>query len=659
MLDRLKSPEAIDWNKIELPMITPASRKSISEWAEKKRVLSDSSEEKGPLRLIRTPYLKPILNCFQDPYVHTVVFEKPAQIAGTECFITILGYYSDEEPCPMMFVLADESTSIYMARERVKKMFQNSPELEHHYETGKFSKDEVILQNGAYIAMAWASSVAKLASRPMKILILDEVDKPGYYLTTKEASPISLAIERTITFNNPKIAILSTPTIETGNITKELESCEVIYDWHVPCPRCGVFQPLRFSGEYSRGFKDGMFRSANGQMLPLGRVVWDGGKEATDRQIAKAGYECGVCNYVWDTAEKNTAVEAGKMVSRSAPVAKPQKIGFHVNRLYSLLGKSGDLSRIVRDFIGCLGDPKKLQGFVNSTLAEPWKILIIKTSEDELLKTRVDLEPQVVPADTVAITAGIDPQKTGFWYVVRAWAKDYTSWLIHYGFLLSWGDVEQLLFNTRYPVMGSDRKMPIWRCGVDTGGGQFDDDPSMTEAAYWWIRANGQGRGCRVYACKGSARPLAGKIGLGKKLDKTPSGVPLPGSLQLVLIDTSDMKDVIHYRIGNALTGDPQPAYLHRDTDRDYARQILAEEKQVDEKGMQVWVQIRPDNHFFDCEVLAHSAADPEFMGGGVNIVARAIDDYHKEKKRMVERKKIQTPKMMKRVYNRPDWLDR
>jgi phage terminase large subunit GpA-like protein len=649
----------IEWYDFELPFVTPASRMSISEWTEKKRVLSDASEERGPLRLIRTPYLKPILDCFQDPDVHTVVFGKAAQIAGTECFVSLLGYYADQEPCPMMFVLADEGTATYMSRERVMKMFRNSPEMEHHHLTGKFSKDEVILSNGAYIAMAWASSVAKLASRPMKILVLDEVDKPGYYLTTREASPISLAVERTITFNNPKIAILSTPTIETGNITKELDTCDIVYDWHVECPRCGVYQPLRFSNKYARGFEDGHFRSANGQMLPLGRVVWEGGRDATDREIARAGYECGICHYLWDTAEKNYAVENGQMVSRSGPVARPEKVGFHVNRLYSLLGKAGDLPRIVRDFIKCLGDPKKLQGFVNSTLAEPWKILIIKTSEDELLKTRVDLEPQTVPGEAIALTAGIDPQKVGFWFVVRAWGKDYTSWLVHYGFLQSWGDVEQLLFNTRYPVNNSSRDMPIWRCGMDTGGGKFDDDPSMTEAAYWWIRANGQGRGCRVYATKGSARPLSGKVGLGKKLDRTPSGVPLPGSLQLLLIDTNDLKDVVHYRIGNALLGDPQPAYLHRGVGRDYARQILAEEKVVDEKGMQVWVQIRSDNHFLDCEVLAHAAADPEFMGGGVNIVAQAIDDYHSEKKKNVEKKTRPRKLALPGTYNRPDWLDR
>jgi phage terminase large subunit GpA-like protein len=651
--------DGISWRRVEKVSITPASRISISEWTESKRVLSDASEERGELRLIRTPYLTPILNCFQDPDVHTVVFCKSAQIAGTECFISLLGYYSDQEPCPMMFVLADESTATYMARERVMKMYRNAPELEHHFESGKFSKDEVILSNGAYLAMAWSSSVAKLASRPMKILVLDEVDKPGYYLTTKEASPISLAVERTITFNNPKIAILSTPTIETGNITKELDSCDVVYDWHVECPRCAVAQPLRFSNEYARGFKDGRFRSANGQMLPLGRVVWDGGRGAGDREIDRAGFQCGICGYLWDTAEKNHAVENGKIVARSEPTSKPKKVGFHVNRLYSLLGKSGDFPRIVRDFIGCLGDPKKLQGFVNSTLAEPWKIQIIKTSEEELLRTRVDLEPQVVPAEAIALTAGVDPQRVGFWYVVRAWGKDYTSWLIHYGWLASWGDVEQFLFNTRYPVAGSDRKMPIWRCGMDTGGGKFDDDPSMTEAAYWWIRQNGQGRGCRVFATKGSARPLSGKIGLGKKLDKTPSGVPLPGSLQLILIDTNDMKDTVYYRIGNAISGDPQPAYLHRDVKRDYARQLLAEEKIIDEKGQQVWVQIRSDNHLFDCEVLAHAAADPEFLGGGVNIVAQAIDDYQADRKMAVERKKRQRPVVAPRSYNRPDWLDR
>jgi hypothetical protein len=38
------------------------------------------------------------------------------------------------------------------------------------------------------------------------------------------------------------------------------------------------------------------------------------------------------------------------------------------------------------------------------------------------------------------------------------------------------------------------------RAGIDTGGGDRDEGMSMTEEAYAWLRRNGVGRGCRVWA---------------------------------------------------------------------------------------------------------------------------------------------------------------
>jgi phage terminase large subunit GpA-like protein len=201
--------------------------------------------------------------------------------------------------------------------------------------------------------------------------------------------------------------------------------------------------------------------------------------------------------------------------------------------------------------------------------------------------------------------------------------------------------------------------MRIWRAAIDTGGTRFDNDPSMTEQAYMWIRLNGVGRGCRVWATKGSARPLAGKISLGKSLDRTPSGSPLAGGLQLVMLDASQLKDMYHYRLQCALEHDPESAYLHKETGVDYARQILAEEKQIDEKGMQVWVEIRRDNHYLDCECMAHACAHYEWPEGGVNIVARAIDISQKKREEMVIRKKKLAARTESRGYNRPSWMDR
>ena len=601
--------------------LIPPEPLTISQWAEKYRVLTSPSEEKGPLKNIRTPYLVPIMDACLDPHVEQVVFCKPAQIAGTEAMLNIIGYYSHRESCSIMLVLADEDTALYTCRERLQKVYRKSPGLKYLIQEEKFGQKEITLTNDSYIAIGWASSVAKLGSRPIKLIIFDEVDKPGYYVTTREATPISLGIERTETFYNRKILILSTPTIEEGNIWEYLNNCDVIYDWHVPCPHCGQMQPLRWSKKHAAEFKDGLFRGQDGKNHTLGSVVWEGGREATQSQIDKAGYECGECKELWTTVQKNNAVEKGRMVARVEHKERPASVGYHINRLYSLLGKSGDIPKLVNDWIKCQDNVRKIQGFINSTLAEPWRNVITTSTEAEVLKARCDLPPQTVPEDAVALTAGIDVQKYGFWFVVRAWLANYTSWLIHYGELAAWDDVEKLLFEIKYPVQGSSQHKGIWRAAIDTGGGAKEEGMSMTEETEIWVRNNAIGRGCRVWGTKGSARPLAGILNVGKVRDQTPSGKPLKGGLRIISLDTHKLKDSYHYRLQQAIEGGPRAAYLHSGTNNQYAKHILAEEKRVDGRGVEMWVQIKARNDLFDCEILAAACADPEWPGGGVNLI--------------------------------------
>ena len=198
----------------------------------------------------------------------------------------------------------------------------------------------------------------------------------------------------------------------------------------------------------------------------------------------------------------------------------------------------------------------------------------------------------------------------------------------------------------------------IWRAGIDTGGTRIDDEPSMTEQCYWFIRDNGVGRGTRVYGTKGASRPLQGKLHLGKILDKTPSGRPIQGGIRLIMLDTSDLKDMLFYRLRRAIEGQgAQSAYLHAETGVDYARQITAEEKRINEKGVQEWVVVRKKNHFLDCETICHALADPEFPGGGVNMLARVQEIEGKRKQAEIKRK--QTGGGRRDKFERPAWLDR
>jgi len=660
---------AVNWFPEELEACKPPERVTISEWAAKYRVLGANSAIKGLFQLNMVPFFVPIMNKCQSMNVDEVVVCAPAQIGKTTTFLNVIGFFTDQDPSPVMVILADEKTAKYVGAKQIKPMFKDSVHLRRLYSPNEFTRTEIDLANGAYIALAWASSVAELATKSMRIVYFDEVNKPGYQITTKEADALSLGRERTESYPEGYFLhlISSTPTDEDGNITRELESCDIIYDWHVPCPHCGQSQPLRFSHAtaHIRGFEDGMYRAEDGTRHRIGQVVWDGGRNATNKQILEtARYVCGECGALWTTQEKNEAVRQGKMVPRTEPTGYERKIGYHLNRIYSLFD-GGRLEKIVRNWVGIFKEPpglkrqKKLQGFVNSTLAEPWKEVTVTSTETRILNARCALPPQTLPREVVGLTCGIDQQKYGFWFVVRAWARDYTSWLIHYGQLATWEDIETLLFETAYPIQTEEGEeeqyMRIWRAALDTGGGKgVQPDVTMTEAAYFWLRFQTIGRGCKVWGTKGSSRPLAGRLQMGKVLDKTPSGKALPGGLQLVHVDTDKGKDLVYYRLQQAMENATQAAYLHSETDDIYAKQILAAEKQRDSKGVETWVQTKVDDHLLDCEVLAHVLADPEWPGGGVSLLRPPVP----VKKTTPDMKSVPANWQRGGGFQRPSWLE-
>ena len=303
---------------------------------------------------------------------------------------------------------------------------------------------------------------------------------------------------------------------------------------------------------------------------------------------------------------------------------RPVKIGFH---LPSWLSPFVSLSSPAAAFLRGRSDMNKFKDVHNKHLAEPWKLTVVSRSAEEILAARCDLPAQNVPQAAIALTCGVDVQQFGYWFIVRAWAADMTSWLIHYGFLATWADVERLLFESSYPVGDTGRSMRIFRACVDTGGSKKFEDMTMTEETYFWLIKNRGRGGCALWGTKGASNAIAGMLSLGSGIVSTPSGKKLPEAIRLLTVDTEKAKDQYHYRLKLATKEDtrdlPGAAFLHADTGKDYVAQILAEEKQKDDKGRESWVNIhsRP-NHLLDAEVLAAACVEMEFPGGGLRLLA-------------------------------------
>jgi terminase, large subunit len=473
----------------------------------------------------------------------------------------------------------------------------------------RFNKSEMAFRNGASVTISWGSSIAATGSTPFGMVIIDEADKPGYDVVGKEGSALGRIRERFVTYADYKLLIFSTPTLESGNITKELEKCPTIARPFVPCPMCGAMQPMFWRPTEYVGM--------DGEKHKSGYVYFDNELADNQAKADSARYECGECKGRWDTVQKNEALAACKPY----PWRIMPRMGFdNLSRMYSLF-QGGRLETMVMTWLDAQADVLDLQTYINSILGECWRRHKITHSEDELRKAETALPFGIVPDAADCLVATIDMQQTGFWYLVRGWqAALKQSWLIECGQIGTWEDVSDLLFSRTWSRENGS-VLGIWRSGIDTGGTKEDGAlVSRTEEAYsWWIENYGNTRQ-RAFLCKGSSRSLPSKIKIGKVLETMPSGRQINRyGMQIVEMNTPVLKRLFLHGIKQAMEGGSGAAHLHAEMPPQYYRHITAEAE--DDSGN--FVRLRPDNHWLDCEATQYGLISRE-LSGGVDQLARS-----------------------------------
>ena len=111
---------------------------------------------------------------------------------------------------------------------------------------------------GGLLALSGANSPASLASMSIRLLLCDEIDKypPS---AGSEGDPVELAIQRTATFWNRKIILVSTPSIKgASRIENSYEKSDKRL-YFVPCPHCGheqhlIWERLQYEGKDTARF---------------------------------------------------------------------------------------------------------------------------------------------------------------------------------------------------------------------------------------------------------------------------------------------------------------------------------------------------------------------------------------------------------------------
>ena len=199
-------------------VLKPPPALTLSEWADRYRVLSaESSAEPGRWHTDKAPYQREIMDAIGDPHIRKVVIMSAAQIGKTDAFIlNPLGYYMDYAPAPILVMQPTLDMGQTFSKDRLAPMIRDTPELRDKIDVkSRYSGNTIMKKNfpGGHITIVGANSATGLASRPIKVLLADEVDRYPASAGT-EGDPLSLAQKRQTTFWDKKTVIVSTPVIK-------------------------------------------------------------------------------------------------------------------------------------------------------------------------------------------------------------------------------------------------------------------------------------------------------------------------------------------------------------------------------------------------------------------------------------------------------------
>ncbi len=558
----------------------PRPRLTVSAWADAFRMVpSGTSPEPGAWRTDRVPYLREILDAVSDPSVERVAIQAASQIGKSEILLSAIGYFAHQDPSPILLVQSTEDSMKAFSKERVKPMFDASPVLRGLLDESERSTTNTVMLRqfpGGLLACAWAGSASSLASRPIRVVLGDELDRwPD--TTGRDGDPWAQAVQRSSNFFNRKIIAVSTPTVEgLSAIAREYEASDQ-RRYHVPCPRCGVMQPLEWSGV--------IYKNAAGEP-----------------DLEQVHYRCPHCAGRIEERERPEMLASGEW--KAERPGEPRR-GYHISALYSPWVRWRTLAE---EWIKAHGDRDRRgqQEFINLRLGEVWLEESEKITVEALEKNREPYEAEI-PDGVLLLTAGVDTQDNRLEVEILGWGVGRESWGVEYIVIpgdtsleSTWHRLDAHLQRVWKRVDG--RALGIVCTFVDSGG-------HRTQEVYKFCRDR---LARQVYASKGYAgqgRPLVGKPTTSNQLRVV---------LWHIGVDTG--KEMVYSRLA---LDSPGPGYCHwplkQGYDDQYFKGLVSEKRERKLRGgrmIVVWKQVYPRNEPLDVRVLATAAMeslDPDF----------------------------------------------
>jgi phage terminase large subunit GpA-like protein len=141
---------------------------------------------------------------------------KSAQVGWTEIINNIVGFYIDQDPAPLLVLQPTLAMGEAWSKDRLAPMIRDSACLTSKIADSRArDSGNTILHKkfaGGHLTIAGANSPASLASRPIRVVLADEIDR--YPASAGiEGDPLALSHKRANNFWNRRKLSGSTPTV--------------------------------------------------------------------------------------------------------------------------------------------------------------------------------------------------------------------------------------------------------------------------------------------------------------------------------------------------------------------------------------------------------------------------------------------------------------
>lgn len=511
--------------------LQPRRPMSVSQWCDEHMRLSTKSGSK-PGRWVtdRNPPLRePMDNMSARSPVHDQVCMFPIQFGKSQLATNAMAYWMDYAPGPMMYALPGEVSMNKWIAQKLNPMIEVCAAVKKAL-TSTASRDSANQRTfkdfaGGQLFVEHMGSPQRLKSSTVKYLQVDEIDEAPQQLSTGD-DPVKMLDGRTSSFPTTyKRQYISTPGIAgLSRIAKLYEKSDQ-RRYHVPCPHCGHFQALQWSG-----------------------LVWSPDKR-------HAWYACCECGVAIEEHFKTEMIANGRWVAANpdSPIR-----GYTINCLYYQFGLGPRWLDLVKEWLDAQGDPASLKTFVNDRLAETWEDPSMRAVKHNVIKDRA--EPyalRLAPPGVLAITVGVDTQDDRLAVHTIGWGRGMTAWTLDYVELQGdpaedavWVALTDLLNRAIERVDGALlRPMAV---AIDAGG-------HRTEAVKNYVRQRRVTRPMCIFGAKPNNAPLLSK---GKLADVTWKG-------------KTDKRGIIIHHVGTVNAKHYLYSRLSADAEREVATRLV------------------------------------------------------------------------------------